>query len=50
MNVFNRAEITDNVYIALFQVDGQARPSWVGNVKKLKLTGANDSIRECRIG
>lgn len=43
VNVFNRAEITDNVYIALFQVDGQARPSWVGNVKKLKLTGANDS-------
>ncbi|MDH3614393.1 MAG: PilC/PilY family type IV pilus protein [Gammaproteobacteria bacterium] len=43
VNVFNRAEITDNVYIALFQVDGQARPYWVGNVKKLKLTGANDS-------
>ncbi len=41
VNVFNRAEITDNVYIALFQVDGQARPSWVGNVKKLKLEGAN---------
>jgi type IV pilus assembly protein PilY1 len=43
VNVFNRAEITDNVFIALFQVDEQARPSWVGNVKKLKLTGANDS-------
>ncbi len=43
VNVFNRAEITDNVYIALFQVDEQARPSWVGNVKKLKLVGANDS-------
>ena len=43
VNVFNRAEITDNVYIALFQVDGQARPYWVGNVKKLKLEGANDS-------
>ena len=43
VNVFNRAEITDNVYIALFQVDGQARPSWVGNVKKLKLEGANDA-------
>ena len=43
VNVFNRAEITDNVYIALFQVDEQERPSWVGNVKKLKLTGANDS-------
>jgi type IV pilus assembly protein PilY1 len=43
VNVFNRAEITDNVFIALFQVDEQKRPSWVGNVKKLKLTGANDS-------
>ncbi len=43
VNVFNRAEITDNIYIALFQVDSQARPYWVGNVKKLKIAGANDS-------
>ena len=43
VNVFNRAEITDNVYIALFQVDKEARPYWVGNVKKLKLVGANSS-------
>jgi len=43
VNVFNRAEITDNVYIALFQVDDQAKPYWVGNVKKLRLAGANDS-------
>jgi type IV pilus assembly protein PilY1 len=43
VNVFNRAEITDNVYIALFQVDSESRPSWVGNVKKLRLAGANDS-------
>jgi len=43
VNVFNRAEITDNVYIALFQVDGQSRPSWVGNVKKLRLEGANSA-------
>jgi len=43
VNVFNRAEITDNVFIALFQVDAQAKPYWVGNVKKLKLDGANDS-------
>ena len=41
VNVFNRAEITDNVYIALFQA-GQ-RPSWVGNVKKLKLVGGSSS-------
>ena len=43
VNVFNRSEITDNVYIALFQVDEAARPYWVGNVKKLKITGANSS-------
>jgi type IV pilus assembly protein PilY1 len=43
VNVFNRAEITDNVYIGLFQVDDGARPAWVGNVKKLKLVGANSS-------
>jgi type IV pilus assembly protein PilY1 len=43
VNVFNRAEITDNVYIALFQVDKDAKPSWVGNVKKLKLAGANNT-------
>ena len=46
VNVFNRAEITDNVYIALFQVDGQARPYWVGNVKKLRLSGANDATAD----
>ncbi len=43
VNVFNRSEVTDNVYIALFQVDGQGKPYWVGNLKKLKLRGANDS-------
>jgi type IV pilus assembly protein PilY1 len=43
VNVFNRAEITDNVYIGLFQADKGARPAWVGNVKKLKLIGANSS-------
>ncbi len=41
VNVFNRAEVTDNVFIALFQVDEKAKPYWVGNIKKLKLTGAN---------
>ena len=39
VNVFNRAEITDNVYIALFQVDRDGKPYWVGNVKKLKMAG-----------
>ena len=48
VNVFNRAEITDNVYIALFQVDGEAKPSWVGNVKKLRMLGANQTVRQQR--
>jgi len=42
VNVFNRAEVIDNVFIALFQIDDQGRPSWTGNLKKLRLTGAND--------
>lgn len=43
VNVFNRAEVTDNLYIALFQLDKDARPAWVGNLKKLKFVGANSS-------
>lgn len=35
VNVFNRAEIVDNVYFALFQAETDAR--WKGNLKKLKL-------------
>jgi type IV pilus assembly protein PilY1 len=43
VNVFNRAEVVDNVYIALFQADQDARPYWPGNVKKLKIQGLNES-------
>ena len=42
VNVFNRAQIVDNVYLALFQPDAQGRPYWTGNVKKLKLNGLHD--------
>lgn len=35
VNVFNRAEIVDNVYFALFQAEKKAR--WQGNLKKLRL-------------
>lgn len=35
VNVFNRAQLVDNVYIALFQAEEE--PIWNGNVKKLKL-------------
>jgi type IV pilus assembly protein PilY1 len=37
VNVFNRAEIVDNVFLALFQVDENNKPGWIGNVKKLRL-------------
>jgi type IV pilus assembly protein PilY1 len=37
VNVFNRAESLDNVFIALFQADEDKHPFWDGNVKKLKL-------------
>lgn len=39
VNVFNRAEIVDNIYIGLFQVDKDAQPAWTGNVKKLRIAG-----------
>ena len=35
VNVFNRAETLDNLYIALFEA--QATQRWPGNIKKLKL-------------
>lgn len=35
VNVFNRAEVVDNVYLAIFEA--QAEPRWPGNVKKLKI-------------
>lgn len=38
VNVFNRAEFLDDVYIALFEAEEDGLPHWVGNVKKLKLT------------
>jgi type IV pilus assembly protein PilY1 len=39
VNVFNRAEVIDNIYLAVFQADKSKRPDWQGNVKKLKVTG-----------
>jgi type IV pilus assembly protein PilY1 len=43
VNAFNLAETSDNIFIALFQVDKGSKPYWVGNIKKLKLAGANSS-------
>lgn len=38
VNVFNRSEVLDNVYIALFQTDPDNKPQWPGDLKKLKLS------------
>jgi type IV pilus assembly protein PilY1 len=43
VNVFNRAEIVDNVFLALFQVDENNKPGWIGNVKKLRLQDLGDA-------
>jgi len=43
VNVFNRAEIVDNVFLALFQVDADGKPGWIGNVKKLRLQDYGDA-------
>ncbi len=37
VNVFNRTEFLDDVYIALFQAEKNGKPQWVGNLKKLKI-------------
>jgi len=41
VNSFNRAEVLDNVYLALFQPNPDKEPYWYGNVKKLRLQGLN---------
>lgn len=42
VNAFNRAQVVDNVYLAMFQPDRKGRPYWTGNIKKLKLNGLFD--------
>ena len=37
VNVFNRSEFLDDVYIALFEAEENGLPKWNGNLKKLKL-------------
>jgi type IV pilus assembly protein PilY1 len=43
VNVFNRSEVIDNAYIALFQANEAGKPAWVGDVKKLKLRIGTDA-------
>ncbi len=45
VNVFNRSEIVDNVYIALFQADPEGRPAWPGSLKKLKIEQDGSVVR-----
>ncbi|MFN2301845.1 MAG: pilus assembly protein [Gammaproteobacteria bacterium] len=45
VNVFNRSEIVDNVYIALFQADPDAKPAWPGSLKKLRIIQEPDAVR-----
>jgi len=42
VNVFNRSQVIDNIFLALFRVDPTNKPVWPGNVKKLRLVNAND--------
>jgi type IV pilus assembly protein PilY1 len=37
VNVFNRAQIVDEVFMALFQADENGFPLWEGNLKKLRI-------------
>lgn len=37
VNVFNRAQAVNNVYIAIFEADANSKPTWSGNIKKLKI-------------
>lgn len=41
VNVFNRAQIVNEVFLALFEADADGRPFWPGNLKKLKI-GVNE--------
>ena len=43
VNVFNRSESLDNVFIALFEVDDENKPFWPGNLKKLKIATITDA-------
>ena len=44
VNVFNRSDIVDNVFIAQFKVDPNGRANWNGNLKKLKLLESTDNL------
>lgn len=41
VNAFNRSEVVDNVFLALFEAQAEGRPAWEGNLKKLRLGNAD---------
>ena len=44
VNVFNRSDIVDNIFLAQFAVDDNARPYWDGNLKKLRIQETVDNL------
>ncbi|MES3008803.1 MAG: PilC/PilY family type IV pilus protein [Pseudomonadota bacterium] len=44
VNVFNRSDLVDNVFLAQFSVDADGRPRWSGNLKKLKIQESIDEM------
>lgn len=41
VSVLNRAQVVNNVYLALFEADAAAKPRWPGNLKKLSIDSTN---------
>lgn len=44
VNVFNRSQIQNDVYLGLFQADQLGRQAWDGNLKKLKFDSTNTML------
>jgi len=46
VSVLNRAQVIDNVYIALFRADPDNKKRWPGNIKRLYLDTANGLLKD----
>ncbi|MEJ2177115.1 MAG: hypothetical protein P8Y12_04020, partial [Gammaproteobacteria bacterium] len=42
-NVFNRTDLLNQVYIAIFKADENLRPRWTGNLKRLHINNSDPS-------
>ena len=49
INAFNRAEIIDNVFLAMFKTDPDGKPTWTGNVKKLRIADSGDGTGDIQL-